>query len=50
MGKKRDAAAHFHLLQKLPTEWSVAQLKMMVAYKKNEADGKMPTKRAELYK
>jgi len=48
-GKKRDAAAQIHLLQKLPTEWTVAQLKTMVAYKKNETDEKMPTKRAELY-
>ena len=48
-GKKRDAAAQILLLQKLPTEWTVAQLKTMVACKKNETDEKMPTKRAELY-
>ena len=47
--KKRDAAAQICVLQKLPTEWTVAQLKMMVAYKKNETDEKMPTKRSELY-
>jgi len=46
--KKHAAAVEVRSLQKQPAEWTAAQLKAKVLYKKIRTDEKLPTKRADL--